>query len=278
MLNVSIIGLGQIGGSLGLALKSKSLKGRYHVTGIERKKNTLDIALKIRAIDNASLSLKSARNADIVIVCTYVDTIVPIYKELVKIVKQNAIITDTGSVKYQIEKEIIAFAKNSNHVSFIGSHPIAGKEKNGILSANAKMFKGAKVVITTLSEKLERKEALVARMWKDIGADVVAMAAEKHDEFVALTSHIPHVIAFLLNKIYQKINRKNPQIGMLTAGSFKDMTRVVESSADMWSPIFATNSKNIEKYLAELIKEIIVFKKNLRDKQKIKKEILEAQK
>jgi prephenate dehydrogenase len=275
---VSIIGLGQIGGSLGLALKSKSLKGRYHITGIERKKDALNTALKIRAVDNASSSLQSAKNADIVVICTPVDTIASIYKELVKIVRQSAIITDTGSVKYQIEKEIIAFAKNRNYASFVGSHPVAGKEKNGILSADAKMFKDAKVIITTLSKKLEKKEMVVVRMWKDTGADVVAMSAKKHDELVALTSHVPHVIAFLLNKIYQKTNRKNPQIGMLTAGSFKGITRVAVSSVDMWAPIFVTNSKNVGRYLTELIGELVLFKKNLRDKQKIKKEILNTQK
>jgi prephenate dehydrogenase len=278
MLNVSIIGLGQIGGSLGLALKSETLRNRYHITGIGRKKDTLDAALKLGVVDDVSLSLQSAKNADIVVICTPVDTIVSIYKELVKIVSKNTVITDTGSVKYQIEKDISIFSKNVGYVSFIGSHPMAGKAKNGIFSADANMFKDARVVITTSSKKLAEKEILITQMWKDTGADIVKMSAKKHDELVAFTSHMPHVVAFSLNKIYKKLNMRNPQIDMLTAGSFKDITRVVISSADMWVPIFKSNSKNIEKYLDEVIKELIFFKKNLNNQQKIKKEILKAQK
>ncbi|MDR1433801.1 prephenate dehydrogenase [Candidatus Endomicrobiellum devescovinae] len=272
MLNVSIVGLGQIGGSLGLALKSKTLKNRYYVTGIARNKETLKAALKIGAADEVSLSLASAKNSDIVVICTPVDTIASIYKKLVKIVKKNTVITDSGSVKYSIEREINGI---NSKVSFIGSHPMAGRAKNGFSSASADMFKNAKVIIT---QQYGKPEKIVSKIWKDAGAEIVKMSAKNHDELVAFTSHLPHVIAFLLNKTYKKIKKKNPHIDDLIAGSFKSITRVSVSSADMWAPIFALNSKNINKYLDEFIKELNVFKRNLNDKKKIKKEILKTQK
>ncbi|BAG14026.1 hypothetical protein AGMMS5026_03060 [Endomicrobiia bacterium] len=279
MLKVCIVGLGQMGASLGLALKknSKSLKNCYHITGIGRRKGTLDAALKLKAADETSLSLQSARDADIVVICTPVDTIVPLYGQLSKIVAKNTIITDAGSVKYSVEKGIRDSLKKNGGVSFIGSHPMVGKEKNGIFSSDADMFKNANVVITSVV-KQSAENALVSRMWKDAGANIVKMSARKHDELVAFTSHFPHIIAFLLNKIYKKTRRKNPQIDMLTAGSFKSMTRVAVSSADMWAPIFATNSRNIEKYLNEFIEELNVFKQSLKDKQKVREEILKTQK
>ncbi|GHT17379.1 hypothetical protein AGMMS49573_09110 [Endomicrobiia bacterium] len=279
MLKVCIVGLGQMGASLGLALKknSKSLKNCYHITGIGRRKGTLDAALKLKAADETSLSLQSARDADIVVICTPVDTIVPLYGQLSKIVAKNTIITDAGSVKYSVEKGIRDSLKKNGGVSFIGSHPMVGKEKNGIFSSDADMFKNANVVITSVV-KQSAENALVSRMWKDAGANIVKMSARKHDELVAFTSHFPHIIAFLLNKIYKKTRRKNPQIDMLTAGSFKSMTRVAVSSADMWAPIFATNSRNIEKYLNEFIEELNVFKQSLKDKQKVREEILRTQK
>jgi prephenate dehydrogenase len=277
---VSIIGLGQIGGSLGLALKKSSryLKNRYLITGIGRKKSTLDAALKIKAVDEVSLSLQTARNADIVVICTPVDTIVPLYKQLSKIVCKSTIITDAGSVKCSIEEEIKDLLKKSKGVPFVGSHPMAGREKNGIFSAEADMFKGANVIITGAVRQSAKEESLISQMWKDAGANIVNMPAKKHDELVAFTSHFPHVIAFLLNKIYKKIKKKKPQIDVLTAGSFKSMTRVAVSSADMWAPIFAANSKNVEKYLNEFIKELNVFKQSLKDKRKVRREILKTQK
>ncbi|MDR2811742.1 MAG: prephenate dehydrogenase/arogenate dehydrogenase family protein [Endomicrobium sp.] len=272
MLNVSIVGLGQIGGSLGLALKRKTLKDSYYVTGIARSKETLKTVLKIGAADEVSLSLESAKNSDIVVICTPVDTIASIYKNLVKIVKNNTVITDSGSVKYSIEREI----NNINgKVAFIGSHPMTGRAKNGLCSAEADMFKNTKVIIT---QRYGKSEKIVSKIWKDAGAEIVKMSAKSHDDLVAFTSHLPHVIAFSLNKAYKKVKKKNPYINDLIAGSFKSITKVSVSSADMWAPIFALNSKNINKYLDEFIKELNVFKRNLNDKKKIKKEILKIQK
>jgi prephenate dehydrogenase len=273
------VGLGQMGGSLGLALKKnfRSSKNCYHITGIGRRKETLDAVLKLKAADETSLSLQSAKNADIVVICTQVDTIVPLYKQLSKIVGKNTIITDVGSVKYSIEKGIRNSFKKNGGVSFIGSHPMVGKEKNGIFSSDADMFKNANVVITS-AIKQSTENVLVSQMWKDAGANIIKMPAKKHDELVAFTSHFQHIIAFLLSKIYKKIRRKNPQIDMLTAGSFKSVTRVAVSSADMWAPIFIANNRNIEKHLNEFIKELNDFKQNLRDGRKIKEEILNIQK
>jgi prephenate dehydrogenase len=276
MLKVCIIGLGQIGGSLGLALKKRHAS--YYIIGIARKKCSLNAALELKAVDETSLNLNAARNADIVVICTPVNTIAPLYRRLSGIVGSRTVITDAGSVKYSIEKEIRdSFIKNSA-VSFVGSHPMAGREKNGILSADADIFEDANIVITGALGHLQKSKALVEQMWKCAGANIIKMPAKKHDELVAFTSHLPHAIAFLLRKIYKKVRKKNPQIDMLTAGSFESVTRVSVSSADMWAPIFEANDKNIEKYLDEFIKELNVFKLALKDRRKIKKEILNIQK
>ncbi|MDR1103851.1 MAG: prephenate dehydrogenase/arogenate dehydrogenase family protein [Endomicrobium sp.] len=223
------------------------------------------------AVDEVSLSLASAKNSDIVVICTPVDTIASIYKKLIKIVKRDTAITDSGSVKYSIEREI----NNINgKVSFVGSHPMAGRAKNGLSSASADMFKDAKVVIT---RRYGKSENTVSKIWKDAGAKIVKMSAKSHDDLVAFTSHLPHVIAFSLNKTYKKIKKKNPHIDDLIAGSFKSITRVSVSSADMRAPIFVSNAKNIDKYLGEFIKELNIFKRNLNDKKKIKQEILKTQ-
>ncbi|MDR3071792.1 MAG: prephenate dehydrogenase/arogenate dehydrogenase family protein [Endomicrobium sp.] len=275
MLSVCIVGLGQIGGSLGLALKRRSLKRCYHVVGVDRNRDILSAALKLRAVDKASLDLQSAKTADIVVICTPVDKIVYSYELLSKIVNKNAIITDVGSVKYQIEKDVAILYKKNNFVPFVGAHPMVGKEKSGIFSADINMFENSNVILTSS----RKASVLVAQMWKDVGANIVKISAKKHDEIVAFTSHLPHVIAFLINKIYKKIKKRNHTIDAFIAGSFESVTRVAVSSSDLWAPIFLSNGKNVEKYLNEFVKELNSFKKILKskNKQKIKKEILKIQ-
>jgi prephenate dehydrogenase len=272
------VGLGQMGGSLSLALKKNDAP--YYIIGIVRKKDSLKTAIKHKMVDEISLTLESAKNADIVVICTPVDAILPLYRKLCDIVvNENAIITDVGSVKHSIAREIkYSFIEKKNVLPFVGVHPMAGKEKNGIFSADADMFKNANVIVTGLSKKLTKKEALIARMWEYAGANVFKMSAQKHDELVAFTSHLPHIVAFLLKKIYKKTKKKNSQIDILVANSFKSMTRVAVSSSDMWAPIFELNSKNIEKYLVEFVEELDSFKQILKNKQEIKKEILYIQK
>lgn len=279
---VAIIGLGQVGGSLGKALKLKPDK--YFVIGIDKDASVLKTALKIAAADKTSLSPEAAKDADIVVICTPADTIARIYKSLSNIAKAGAVITDAGSVKESVERQITGGGRSTKRrnafslrLPFIGSHPMAGKEKNGIMSADAYMYKDAKVVIINSDKRLLKYERQVANLWKDAGSKIVKMRAKEHDGLVALTSHLPHIIAFALNKIYKRTQNKNPNAGALAAGSFKSMTRVAVSSADMWAPIFQMNSKNVGKYLKAFIKEMRIFEKSLSDKKKLKQKILETQ-
>ncbi|MDR3112871.1 MAG: prephenate dehydrogenase/arogenate dehydrogenase family protein [Endomicrobium sp.] len=273
MLNIAIIGLGQVGGSLGKALKLKF--GKYFVVGIDKNPLVLKTAKKIKAADIVSSSLLAAKDSDIAVICTPVDAISAVYKALSKTIKPGAIITDAGSVKWQIETQNQKLKAKTR--SFIGAHPMAGTEKNGIEAARADMYKEAKVVITNTDKRLLKQQKRVEALWKDAGGAIVKMPPKKHDELAALTSHLPHIIAFALNKIYKQTQAKNKNVNFLTAGSFKSMTRVAVSSADMWAPIFQMNSKNIEKYLKEFIKELQVFEKNLNKKNNLKQKILACQ-
>ncbi|MDR1195089.1 MAG: prephenate dehydrogenase/arogenate dehydrogenase family protein [Endomicrobium sp.] len=267
MYKVSIIGMGQMGGSLGKALKTFGKK--YDVTGIDKDKKTLKAALKLGAADRVSQSLNAAKDSEIIVICLPVDSISPVYEQLLKIAGKETVITDAGSVK-----ENIVLSKDKRN--FVPAHPMAGREKNGIMSADAQMFKNANLIIAENENPSAQKK--VMQIWKDAGAKIVKMSAKKHDNLAALTSHLPHIIAFSLNKIYKESKRKNPEIDTLTAGSFKSMTRVSVSSADMWAPIFAMNAANVRKHLNDFIKELESFKKALGSQNKLKKEILKTQK
>jgi prephenate dehydrogenase len=276
MQKIAIIGMGQIGGSVGKALRAKRLKNKYYIIGIDKDKKTLKAALKTGAADEVSDKLLAAKGCETAIICLPADLIAPVCKRLLKIAGKETVITDAGSVKESIVKDIKGFFTKEKRVSFVPAHPMAGKEKNGIMSASADMFKGANLIITESSNPEAEKK--VARIWKDAGAKIIKMSAKKHDSLAAMTSHLPHIIAFALNKIYKKIKAENPEIDALTAGSFKSMTRVSVSSADMWAPIFAMNNINVRRHLKAFIKELQIFEKSLNNQSKLKKEILKTQK
>lgn len=276
MQKIAIIGMGQIGGSLGKALKS--LGSKYYIIGVDTNSDTLDAALKTGAADEVSLNITAAKGSEIVIICTPSDSIARIYEKLAKIVDERTIITDAGSVKEPIEKAVKAVYKKGNLVPFVAAHPMAGREKNGISSADAKMFENAFVIITGSIPKSLKNESIVAKVWEDAGGKIIKIPPKKHDELAAFTSHLPHIIAFVMNKMYKDTKKKNKEIDFLTAGSFKSMTRVSVSSPDMWAPIFAMNDKNLGKFLKAFIKELRIFEKDLKNQAKIKKDILRTQK
>jgi prephenate dehydrogenase len=279
-LKIAIVGLGLIGGSLGKTLKVYNLKtkeNKYSVLGIARRKETLSQAIKIGAADETSLSLSSASGADIVVISTPVDFTASIYEKLSAIVKKETIITDVGSVKYSIEKAISKIYKKGKNPPFVFAHPMTGKEKNGLVNSEADLFENTNVVITASIEKSIKNENIIAQMWRDTGANIIKMSSKQHDNLVALTSHIPHLSAFALNKIYKDKKRKVPQIEKIVAGSFYSAIRVASSSADMWAPIFEYNKINIKENLRNYIEELKRLEKTLGDKEKSRKEILKTQ-
>ncbi|MDR2860468.1 MAG: prephenate dehydrogenase/arogenate dehydrogenase family protein [Elusimicrobiota bacterium] len=279
-MKIAILGLGLIGGSLGKSLKvfnNKVHNNKYRILGIGRKKDALNTAIKTGAVDEASLFLTDCFDADIIVIAMPVDLTVETYKKLISIVKKGAIITDVGSVKYSIEKEIEDINKKGNFASFVGAHPMSGKETNGLANSTADLFNKANVVITGSVKKSLKNENIVAQMWQDAGANIIKMSAKKHDELVALTSHLPHLMAFALHKIYKDKKSKDKDIEKILAGSFYSAIRVASSSADMWAPIFANNSANIKNNLNNFIKELNSLGKTLNNKIKVKKQILKTQ-
>jgi prephenate dehydrogenase len=276
MLNICIIGLGQIGASLGIALKNSHNK-KYKIIGIARRKETLKEAKKLKAVDECSLNLEAAKFADICVICLPANLISSTYKKLSKIVNNQSLISDVGSVKREIEREILFLARNYKYPDFIGVHPMAGKEKSGIFSAEKNLFKGATVVMTGSIKKNSKNEKLIENLWKDAGANIVKTDAEKHDNLAAFSSHLPHLIAFSLTKMYAENGKKEKLLPKIISGSFKSVTRVAASSADMWAPIFFLNNKNLEKYVNKFIKELLFFKRILKNENRLKREILKIQ-
>ncbi|OGS20743.1 MAG: hypothetical protein A3J83_00680 [Elusimicrobia bacterium RIFOXYA2_FULL_40_6] len=272
---VAIIGVGLIGGSIGLALKrnfkfkilnSKSLT--YRIIGIGRHIEKLKLAKKFGAIDEFTTDFKSGvKDADIVVLASTVDTIVPIFKNIAPYLKPGCIVTDAGSIKAGIVNRISKILPKSVH--FVGAHPLAGSEKTGVRFADSDLYKGAAIVITPLKNTPLASIKTISGMWKKMGGRVIMLSPEVHDNLVARTSHLPHILSAALTKIVNNINSKNKAASKLLAGSFKDMTRITDSDSENWAAICFGNMLELNKAINEYIEILKKVKVELNSPKKL---------
>lgn len=277
MKTVAIIGVGLMGGSLGIALKQFTKKGQrqYEVVGIGRNLKTLKLAKDKKAVDSFSTNINMVSCADIVFICSPADTVVDIYLEVAKYVRKTTIVCDVSSIKFNICEQIKKIQKeNKNYPCFVGCHPMAGIEQSGIKYASGDIYNNATVVIT--SDIHDKNVKIISRLWKDIGCKIKFMSAEEHDEIVAFTSHLPHIIAFSFYKMFKEKNSKNKNIKNLIAGSFESITRVAKSSPSMWTPIFLNNKDDLQKLSMRFCEQIKEFVNCFDDEKKLKDVLYES--
>ena len=240
---LAIIGIGLIGGSLSLALKqSGSVK---HVVGFSRKASTRSEALSLGVIDSAVSSIADAiQNADIVVLAVPVGAIADALISIAPYVKDNMIITDVGSVKFQVV-DAAKLALGDKFRQFVPGHPIAGTEKSGPAAAFAELYQEHRVVLTPTKQTDEVAIKKIRNMWKAAGAEVSIMTAEHHDDVLAATSHLPHLLAFNLVDMLAEESGDVAEVLRYAAGGFRDFSRIASSDPEMWRDISLTNSNAI---------------------------------
>jgi prephenate dehydrogenase len=256
---VAIIGVGLIGGSLGQALRRS---GRYRVLGIGRRMKSLRAAKRLGALDELSTSLASAADADIVVICSPVDTVVPIFKKILPVLKAGTIVTDAGSVKGAILRAVQRIAKPAS-IHFVGGHPLAGSHRTGVEAANPRLFQGSTVVLVPGSRAGLKP---LKSLWKAAGARSVVMSADDHDRSVALISHLPHVLSHALVLLLAG-RRDRAKLVPLLAGSFRDATRVAASDPEQWSQILRSNAPAVRSALRAFRQELAQLEKALPDRR-----------
>jgi prephenate dehydrogenase len=229
---LTIVGVGLIGGSIGLAAKRRKIAD--WVVGIGRQWSTLDRAFAAGAVDETSLDLAaSVRHADIAVFCTPVDCIARQVLATAPGCSPGTLLTDAGSTKATIVKGIEG--RLPDEVAFVGSHPLAGSEKRGPENADADLFQDRLTIVTqtprTLTGPLERTIAF----WRALGSQVRVMDPDEHDQALAHTSHLPHLVAAALASTLR------PELYELTATGFRDTTRVAAGDPSIWTAIFAEN-------------------------------------
>ncbi len=242
---ITIIGVGLIGGSIGLAIKKKRLA--KEVVGVFRRRSTLKKALKRGAVDKGVMNIKDGvEKADLIIVASPVLSIPKLVSEAAKYSKRRAIITDVGSTKSYITGKI------KKGIRFVGSHPMAGSEKTGVEFSRADLFDGSPCIVTDTGQTDKEALKVVVDFWKTLGAKVEVMDPEKHDKNAAFISHLPHVISFSL------AGAAPEETLQYAAEGFRDTTRIASSDPLLWADIFLTNKKGLEKACSEFE---IYFKK-----------------
>lgn len=242
MKKVAIVGVGLIGGSLGLALKKRNLI--KEVVGIGRRQESLDKALQVGAVDQVTLKLEEGvKDVDLVVIATPVGLITEMAKRMFATLPQGAIITDAGSVKEKIVREIDKTIPEE--ISFIGGHPLAGSEKRGVAEARANLFENSVCVLTPGKKTSSEASETVKSLWESVGAKVLVMKPEKHDFLLAATSHLPHLLAATLVNLVSDLKEGDPRITSLTASGFRDTTRIAASSPELWRDICLNNRSNL---------------------------------
>ncbi|HKG26147.1 MAG TPA: prephenate dehydrogenase/arogenate dehydrogenase family protein [Thermomicrobiales bacterium] len=266
MQRVAIVGLGLIGGSIGLGLRrwseqnGKSGQGALEVIGFDTDLDQQHFAKKIGAVDSAEWELgKAIRNADLVVVCTPVRAAKEVFADIAPHLKSGAVVTDTGSTK----EEVLAWAEEllPRTVSFVGGHPMAGKAQS-IEGAEAELFKGVTWCVTPAVSADDAAIRNVLGMIAALGAEPYFLDPGEHDAYVAGISHLPFVLAAtLMNALAKDPSWRDMK--SLTAGGFRDMTRLAAASPDMHRDIAVTNREAIKRWIDQYLLALQDFRASL---------------
>jgi prephenate dehydrogenase len=248
--NVTIIGVGLIGGSFALSLRKAGFKGR--ISGVGRSRENLVRAKELGMIDEYFTEAGEAvRDADIILLSTPVGQFPRIVRDIREHIKRGAVVTDAGSVKAQVIRELEPLMPEG--VSFVGGHPIAGKECSGADAASPDLFNNAVCIITPGHDTDSGAKAKILGLWNSLGARTVLMDPVEHDTVFAAVSHVPHVISYALINAILDVDRDIISHG---GRGLRDMTRIALSPPDLWRDICMYNRGNILKSLRQFSSSI----------------------
>lgn len=259
---VALIGIGLIGSSLSHAMRRAGLAGT--ITGYAQSLRTRDTAVRLGLVDSMYASAAEAvRDADLVILCTPVGVYGSIAEQIGAHLKPGAILTDVGSVKGAVVKDVGPFVPAGVH--FIPGHPIAGTEHSGPESGFAELFDGRWCVLTPVDGTDPAAVAKLAAFWQACGSNVEVMEANHHDMVLAITSHLPHLIAFSIVNTARHLERvTDTEVIKFSAGGFRDFTRIAASDPVMWRDVFLNNKEAALEMLGRFSEDLSVLQRAIR--------------
>ena len=256
--NVTIVGVGLIGGSFALALKDKGLA--KNIIGVSRTSASLDKAKELGIIDEALPLEEAVKKSDLIYIAIPVDVTIPLTLQIMDLITDRQIIADAGSTKYELCK---ALENHSKRKQFVATHPMWGTEYSGPESAVRDAFVGRTCVICEKEKSDDTAVTTVESIYKTLGMNITYMHAENHDVHAAYVSHISHITSFALANTVLEKEKEEDAIFKLAGGGFESTVRLAKSNLSMWAPIFMQNKENVLDVLNEHISQLRKFKASL---------------
>lgn len=266
---ITIIGMGLIGSSLVRAIKKKKLC--KNLVAHDLSSSVLKKVKKLKICNEIELNIKkSVFNSDLVIICTPLSSYKQIILNIRNNLKKGCILTDVGSAKVAVS-QIVKKLINKKEIIWIPAHPIAGTENSGPEHGFAELFKNRWCIVTPINKSNQKSLKKIINFWKKIGSRTQCMKAEHHDKVMAITSHIPHLIAFnIVGTAANLENDTKSEVIKYSASGFRDFTRIASSDPTMWRDIVMNNSKQILNMLNKFNYDLNKLKKTIINKDKNK--------
>ena len=259
---VALIGIGLIGSSLAHVIRKKKLAGE--ITGYARSEATRSTALELGLVDKIyPTAAEAAADADLVILCSPVGTYGALAAEIAPALKSGAILTDVGSVKGAVVKDVLPHVPAG--VYFIPGHPIAGTEQSGPESGFAELFINRWCILTPLPDADVAAVERLAAFWRACGSNVELMTPEHHDLVLAITSHLPHLIAYNIVSTAADLEEvTSSEVIKYSAGGFRDFTRIAASDPTMWRDVFLNNKEAVLEMLGRFSEDLSALQRAIR--------------
>ena len=259
---VTFIGFGLINSSLARVFKLKSLATQ--VCAYSRRKETRDKISNLNIVNLVYDDLvDSVKDSDLIVLGVPVGAMESIVGEISSSLKKGAILTDVGSVKKGLMDSILK--KIPKNVHFIPGHPIAGTEKSGPEAGFVELFKGRWCILTPNENTSKQALEQVKYIWEEAGMKIAVMDAEYHDRVLAITSHIPHLVAFsIVGTVTELEDQLKTEVIKYSAGGFRDFTRIAASDPIMWRDVFLNNSDAVLEMLGRFIEDLTALQKSIR--------------
>lgn len=259
---VALIGIGLIGSSLAHVMRKQKLAGE--ITGYARSEATRAKALELRLVDHVyPTAAEAVKGADLVILCSPVGTYGELAREIGPVLKPGVILTDVGSVKGAVVRDVLPHVPQ--HVHFIPGHPIAGTEQSGPESGFAELFINRWCILTPLANADPVAVEQLVAFWRGCGSNVEVMTPEHHDLVLAITSHLPHLIAYNIVSTAADLEEvTSSEVIKYSAGGFRDFTRIAASDPTMWRDVFLNNKDAVLEMLGRFSEDLSALQRAIR--------------
>jgi len=259
---MALIGLGLIGSSISHAARRAGVVGT--IAGSARSEATLQTSRRLGLVDEGfTTAAEAVAGADLVVLCVPVGACGAIASEIGPALKPGAVVTDVGSVKAAVVRDVAPHLPAGVH--FIPGHPIAGTEQSGPESGFAELFDNRWTILTPAADADPREVERLRAFWQALGSNVELMNAEHHDLVLAITSHVPHLIAYNIVNTAAHLERvTDSEVIKFSAGGFRDFTRIAASDPTMWRDVFLNNKEAVLEMLGRFSEDLTALQRAIR--------------